>query len=261
MNLELLSHLPEVASNRPNLLFVHGAFHGAWCWEDHYLPWFAEQGWAAHALSLRGHAGSEGEDRLQEFTLQDYAEDVASVIARIGGPVVLIGPSMGGVVSELAFHASPDVAGLVFFAASPLKPATSVVLRVLRERPVTLLLAQLTGDMARMRTAMISSFFSPDISEAELAVHVSRLNLESRRAVGGTFGRKPLYREEGDARPVLVVGGQDDWSIPLPLHDDLAARYDAPVRICPGTHDLMLDPQWQASAIAIRDWLEQTYPD
>ncbi|HPF22017.1 MAG: alpha/beta fold hydrolase [Hyphomonas sp.] len=259
MDLELLSHLPETGSSRPHLLFVHGAFHGAWCWEEHYLPWFAGQGWAAHALSLRGHGASDGAAGIRSFTLDDYAADVAAVMGRIGAPVVLIGHSMGGVVSERAFHSRPDVAGLVFLAGSPLKPATSVVLRVLRERPLALLLGQLTGDPAQMREAMVPSFLSPDLPEAERAAHIARLDLESPRAMAETFGRKPLYRKAGDTRPVLVVGGREDWSIPLPRHDELAARYDAPVRICPGAHDLMLDPEWQASASAISDWLVETF--
>ena len=32
---------------------------GAWCWSDNFLPWFAEQGYDVHAISLRNHAGSE----------------------------------------------------------------------------------------------------------------------------------------------------------------------------------------------------------
>ena len=29
------------------LLFVHGAWHGAWCWAEHFLDFFAAQGYAA----------------------------------------------------------------------------------------------------------------------------------------------------------------------------------------------------------------------
>jgi hypothetical protein len=40
-------------SARP-LLFVHGGWHGAWCW-DNFLNYFADAGYRAVALSLRRH--------------------------------------------------------------------------------------------------------------------------------------------------------------------------------------------------------------
>ena len=44
--LEVLSRLPADASRQTPLLFVHGAFTGAWCWEEHFLPFFADAGYA-----------------------------------------------------------------------------------------------------------------------------------------------------------------------------------------------------------------------
>ncbi len=42
--------------SRPNpILFVHGAFHGAWAWEEYFLPYFADKGYEVHALNWRGH--------------------------------------------------------------------------------------------------------------------------------------------------------------------------------------------------------------
>jgi pimeloyl-ACP methyl ester carboxylesterase len=37
------------------LLFVRGAWHGAWCWDEHFLEFFVDKGYRAVALSLRGH--------------------------------------------------------------------------------------------------------------------------------------------------------------------------------------------------------------
>ncbi len=42
------------------LVFVHGARHAAWCWEEHLLDWFAARGYECHAPSPRGGE----EDRL-----------------------------------------------------------------------------------------------------------------------------------------------------------------------------------------------------
>jgi hypothetical protein len=34
------------------LPFVHGARHAAWCWDEHFLDFFANKGYRAIAVSL-----------------------------------------------------------------------------------------------------------------------------------------------------------------------------------------------------------------
>src|SRR3954471_805401 len=99
--LELITHRPDKkAATKPQLLFVHGAFVGAWCWDDNFLPYFARRGFAAHALSLRGHGGSAGRHALSTTSIIDYESDVLQVIDHIGAPVVLIGHSLGAMVVQ-----------------------------------------------------------------------------------------------------------------------------------------------------------------
>jgi pimeloyl-ACP methyl ester carboxylesterase len=57
--LELVHAPGRVDAGRPPLLFVHGLGHGAWCWHN-WLEAAAAAGHQAHALSFRGHGGSEG---------------------------------------------------------------------------------------------------------------------------------------------------------------------------------------------------------
>lgn len=46
----------EVENGRhpPPLVFVHGSFHAAWCWAEHWLPFFSLAGFDCYALSLLG---------------------------------------------------------------------------------------------------------------------------------------------------------------------------------------------------------------
>ena len=87
-------------ARRAPLLFVHGAFIGAWCWDEHFLPYFAARGHDAWAVDLRGH----GEQAVvSDFaSLDDYVADVLLAIEQIGAPPVLIGHSMGAVVVQRA---------------------------------------------------------------------------------------------------------------------------------------------------------------
>ena len=43
--------MPARATRKPPLIFVHGGYGDAWCWEPYFLPWFAAKGWPAYALS------------------------------------------------------------------------------------------------------------------------------------------------------------------------------------------------------------------
>ena len=78
------------------LLFVHGAWHAAWCWEENFLGFFADRGYRAVALSLRGHGNSATEKPLRVCTVADFVEDIATVADTLPSPPVIIGHSMGG---------------------------------------------------------------------------------------------------------------------------------------------------------------------
>jgi pimeloyl-ACP methyl ester carboxylesterase len=63
-------------TNRP-LVFIHGAWHGAWCW-DPWIEIFKNQGYSATAIELRGHGYKKGE--YKHARLEDYIVDVETVL-------------------------------------------------------------------------------------------------------------------------------------------------------------------------------------
>lgn len=38
----------------PPLVFIHGSYHAAWCWAEHWLPFFSTNGFDCYAVSLLG---------------------------------------------------------------------------------------------------------------------------------------------------------------------------------------------------------------
>jgi pimeloyl-ACP methyl ester carboxylesterase len=103
----------------PPLLFVHGAWHGAWCWDDHFLDFFADKGFRALALSLRGHGKSSTDKRLNRFSIADYVDDVRSVAEALPVPPVVIGHSMGGFVVQKYLESNAAPAGVLLASAPP----------------------------------------------------------------------------------------------------------------------------------------------
>ena len=58
MSLEVIVTRGRGPSDHPPLLFVHGAWHGAWCWTTNFTDWFAERGYTSYAVDLSGHGAS-----------------------------------------------------------------------------------------------------------------------------------------------------------------------------------------------------------
>jgi len=104
---------------RATVVLVHGAWHGAWCWER-VLGGLSTAGVDALAVDLPGHGADPGP--LSD--LHGDAARVRSTLDRVEGPVVLLGHSYGGaVVTEAGTH--PNVAHVVYLAAFALDEGES----------------------------------------------------------------------------------------------------------------------------------------
>jgi pimeloyl-ACP methyl ester carboxylesterase len=97
------------------LVFVHGAFGGAWSWEPLVEPLEA----AGHTVETFDLPGG-GADRspVEEVSLESCAARVCAVLVQRSEPAVLVGYSMGGAVATQAASDCPErVKALIFVAA------------------------------------------------------------------------------------------------------------------------------------------------
>ena len=103
LTLELLRLAPAAAAGaappRPPLLFVHGSYHGAWCFRERFLPYFSAAGYDCWAVSLRAQGGSDRGGLKVAGTLQSHADDLASVVAALPAAPVVIAHSFGGLLA------------------------------------------------------------------------------------------------------------------------------------------------------------------
>ena len=101
--------------SRPSIVLVHGAATSAAIWRF-WQPALAELGWSSFALDLRGH-GESGVADLATTSMDDYSADVAAVMDRIDGPVVVAGWSMRG-LTALSVAATGRATACVVIAPS-----------------------------------------------------------------------------------------------------------------------------------------------
>lgn len=96
-------------------VLVHGAWHGAWCWE---LVSETLEG-MGHKVVARDLPGM-GSDKtpLNEVSLVSWTDHICNLIEKQGEPVVLAGHSRGGVViSEVAERIPNLISRLAYVAA------------------------------------------------------------------------------------------------------------------------------------------------
>lgn len=239
-------------AGRPPWLLVHGAGHGAWCWER-WLERLPHGGWAAHALSLRGHPGSADVDRetfVKHLRLDDYADDVAAVAAHIGRPCVVVGHSLGGAVVQrfAARHlaAGGRLAALVLLAAVP--PGA---LGPIRDAP-------LPADAAfELPPAEASQRYFHSAPPAVQAWALAQLTPESPAVMNEySLGRGLEIAPEDITCPLLVVTAGHDRTA-VPRDGRIAEFYGGEWLHAPDDgHDLMLEAGWAPLLDKIAAWVD-----
>lgn len=243
--LELVCERPAVDDGRPPLLLIHGGRHAAWCWER-WLPALAAHGWAAHALSLRGHGGSAG--TVRGATLDDYLDDIIWAADSLGAPPVLVGHSMGGLLVEAAATRTPAQA-LVMVAPAP-SAGLRHALRLAARHPKTILAVLAGRPVAFTRDQLLS----PDVPSQEAERVIARLDPESCVA---QYQVLVAHRRPTPAPcPALMLASRDDVLISPRDISRKAARHGADVRWFTGLgHDLMLEPRGEDVVDALVEWL------
>lgn len=254
-DLHLIERLPEGDAKGSPVLFIHGAFSGAWCWDEHFMQYFADRGHVARAVDLPGRRGRPDFDMLQDFGISDYLEAVLIAIDQFDEPPVLIGHSMGG---QLAWRASEerDVAGLVLMASVPPTGLAAPAMDLLVSKPslfmdVAAIHAGEPGSIESVQAALFS-----DTTDTKLvAEYAARMQHESRLAVAGLYLPFMPNILSIWGTPIFVQGASKDNLIP-PAHVHWTASLAGKIAtIYDGMgHGMMLEVGWQTVADDILSW-------
>ncbi|MCA1842989.1 MAG: alpha/beta fold hydrolase [Actinobacteria bacterium] len=180
-------------------VLVHGAWHGAWCWE-YVAPLLEKEGHRVEVPDLPGHG--EDETPISEVSLQACVDRVCAVLDAQPEPVILVAHSLGGAVaSQTAEQRASKIRNLVYVTAflfmngqsrTQLGPLEGSVLG-----PDTLVVAD---DKTRIEVRADSArqAFYHDCSDEDSARAASRLGPEAMallttpvRLTDQNFGRIP----------------------------------------------------------------------
>ncbi len=259
MRLEVISRHPKGLGRPIPLLFVHGANSGAWVWEEHFLPYFARNGYEAHAVSLRGHGRSEGRDTLPLAGLADYVADVHDTVLGLGKLPVLIGHSMGGMVVQ-KYLQRHEAAGAVLMASLPPEGLLMTSIDMFLRDPILfqqICWLQVIGPFMPQAYPLVRRIlFSPHMPEDKVRAYFHRWQPESSCVVFDMLGFD-LPRSHVNGLPILVQGAENDVFVPPNVVEAMARHFGCAATVFPNmAHAMMLEPDWEVAAEHLLGWLE-----
>ncbi|KAL5214355.1 hypothetical protein ABZP36_003507 [Zizania latifolia] len=277
LDLEVITQHPPApgGGEQPPLVFVHGSFHAAWCWAEHWLPFFSRAGFPCYALSLRAQGESSIPSEKVAGTLETHAGDVADFIWKeIPLPPVLIGHSFGGLIVQQYISSlqgsellHPRLAGVVLVCSVPPSGNSGLVWRYLLTKPVAAVKVTLSlaaKGYANSLSLCKETFFSPELDDGlveryqRLMKDSSKLPLFDLRKLNASL---PVASVPNNTVDILVMGASNDFIVDAEGLSETARFYNVePVSVKGIAHDMMLDCSWDKGAGIILSWLEKLTP-
>mmetsp|Transcript_11152 Transcript_11152/g.46556 ORF Transcript_11152/g.46556 Transcript_11152/m.46556 type:complete len:318 (+) Transcript_11152:323-1276(+) len=248
------------------VIFVHGSFHSAWCW-DNFSSFFAENGIQCHAISLRGTSKSPLADGMKTPKVQDHVDDMLEVVRQLSPdrPPIFVVHSIGGLVLMKCLEAGLQAKAVAFFCSVPPSgnsPMTKRFVQRLQIRQswnivVGLAMKKVTSDLNLARTL----FFTPDDDEELVKTTMRRFNedrdsiidlIDANAKLPDKFtdqatGRASWFNR--DATEVFVFGAENDYIVDREGIEELGKFFDTSPEILKAfPHDIMLTRRWKEVA-------------
>jgi len=274
------------------VMFVHGSYHGSWCWATHWMPYLAARGVASVALNLRGTAGTPlpltSED-TRTVPLADHVQDIIAAarywVERTRRPLVVVAHSFGGLMALKALETpdfqallhgrpnAPRLVGLALLASVSPRGNDATVRRTLWSRPwLTFQIAYGFAWNGVLRSPAVARavFFNPSMPSPLVEGYMEHFREDGRRRLSllpaelPIHGADPLTGAASWVGPlgflpsrILVMGGERDSIVDLIALEE-TARFcgnSSLAVVRDAAHDLMLDSEhWREGVQALERW-------
>jgi pimeloyl-ACP methyl ester carboxylesterase len=238
-----------------SVLLVHGAWHGAWCWE----PWIDDlksRGFTdIRAVELQGHGMSSGS--VRRARLKDYIADVKQVLSEMDEEPILIGHSLGCTILQ---HVASEKTyrNVVLLAPIPVPSVfRKVFIKQILRHPLITLKCVAIRNMSPWVTSNISArlFFGKNMPRSLASNYMRKMQGESFKMFLLDLVRKvPAIKKTN----VLLVAANNDSFFSVKSQHVTADTLGADFAVLEGSgHDIMLDINRDSAANIVVKWLNQ----
>ncbi|HQR04082.1 MAG TPA: alpha/beta fold hydrolase [Rhodocyclaceae bacterium] len=199
------------------MLLVHGGLHGAWCWSK-LVPLLQARGHEISAIDLPG-LGNDSTP-AETTTLDDYGDAVVKGARSMGGNVIVIAHSLGGMAISNGVEKAPELfAKLVYLAAILLADgerisAAGVDIDSLPDVPVSPVLPR----------ELCEQMFYNGCEKSDIDEAMRRLRPQAMAPMTATmhvtaerWGRLPRYYIACERDQALAIGRQREMIARLPV--------------------------------------------
>ena len=215
------------------VLFIHGLFLSSSSW-DHWVEYFEEKGYKAITVSWPGRDKPAAQLRAQhpdpalgQRTLSEVVEHHVKVINSLDEAPIIIGHSLGGLITQLLLNRGLGVAGIVLDSAPPLGVLTTkwsflksnfTVLNPLNASSKPYLIP-----FAKFQYAFVNG----QPLEAQRRAYDEQVVPESIRIARGALTPTARIDFKKQHAPLLMIAGENDHIIPASLNKTNFNRYRA----------------------------------
>lgn len=263
------AHSKGSAGNAKDIVFIHGMFMTSDSWAE-WQKYFIQNGYKTSAPAWPQHDKSVAEmndpknfEALAKVTLEVVLNHYRQILREKKVKPILIGHSMGGLVSQILLSENLASAAVVLDSAPP---------RGVFIISTTFLSANwkiITPFASKNKPIVLDSeSFSANFCNTQSEVEQKRIYStfavpESKRVGLGPLTKVGSLNEENARGPLLLVGGSEDRIIPARLtYENFEIYEDTPgyteFYLAEGKdHCLMLTEGWKALAETSRLWLEK----
>ncbi|MEV0175520.1 alpha/beta hydrolase [Streptomyces sp. NPDC050803] len=208
--------MTSAVHSEPVILLVHGAWHGAWCWEL-LAPQLTGLGWRVETVDLP----SASADPRNTAGMYDDARVIREKLAGIDAPVTVLAHSYGGIPATEAGTA-PNVSRLVYLSAFQLDKGESLSGLAGGALPVGE-----TGTLPAHEDAR--NHLYADVPDDIAHKAVDRLVLQTVKSFS-----EPLTTAAWEGLPSTYIVCEQDRAIDPGLQEQMAARSRQSYRIAAG---------------------------
>ncbi|MGW2557802.1 alpha/beta fold hydrolase [Streptomyces sp. NPDC001514] len=184
-------------------------------------------GYRAVAVDGRGQYESDGPQAQEAYAQDELARDALAQADALGGPVHLVGHSLGGQIARAAVLVDPrPFVTLALISSGParISPEQQSKVKLLSDALGTMSMAEVWEAMRALDPPEEAETDGEDLRRRWLRHNPSQL-----LATGRQLTVEPDRVDELAAVPLpkLVVSGEHDDTWPVPLLDDMAVRLGA----------------------------------
>ena len=251
------------------IVFIHGLHMTRHCW-DQWHERYTARGYTCHAVAWPGRdlpveqlKARHPDSTLARLTLAEVVDHHRRYIHELTEAPIIIGHSMGGLITQILLQENLAVAGVALDSAPPLGVLTTKWSFLKSNWPVFNPFASLKKSYYMPFEAFQYAFVNGLPLKEQQAVYQHHAVPESLRAARGALTGLAIINFKQAHVPLLFIAGTRDHIIPASLVRSNYARYKHAASVTDfkeypeRTHFLLGQSGWQEIADDILMWLEK----